>query len=90
MIWALIIAIFVLVVAVLIHTLVFEIAEAGSVFFAIVGGFFLLFIVSAFAMGWLLPNLSGKSDVSALVSMWVNNGATVGSTEAGELPLYGH
>jgi hypothetical protein len=89
MIWALVIAIAILIVAVLIHTWIFEIAEADEVFFGIVGGFFLLFIASAFALAWLMPDLSAGSNVSGLVSAWVNNGATAESGGASELPLYG-
>ncbi|MCR4256282.1 MAG: hypothetical protein NUW08_01105 [Candidatus Uhrbacteria bacterium] len=89
MIWALVIAIAILIVAVLIHTWIFEIAEADEVFFGIVGGFFLLFIASAFALAWLLPDLSARSNVGGLVSAWVSNGATAGSDGTSELPLYG-
>ncbi|KAA0206470.1 hypothetical protein EDM68_02135 [Candidatus Uhrbacteria bacterium] len=85
MILALIIAIALLVVAILIYTLIFEIAEADEVFFGIVGGFIVLFIASAFLLGWLMPDLTGTSNVSGLVSAWVNNGASAES----ELPLYG-
>ncbi len=88
MILALIIAVAILVIAVLIHTLVFEVAEADDVFFGIVGGFIVLFIASAFLLGWLMPDLTGASDIGGLVSAWVNNGATAASAES-ELPLYG-
>ena len=89
MIWALVIAIAILIVAVLIHTWIFEIAEADEVFFGIVGGFFLLFVASAFALAWLLPDLSARSNVGGLVGAWVNNGASVATAEANGLPLYG-
>lgn len=88
MIWALVIAIAILIVAVLIHTWIFEIAEADEVFFGIVGGFFLLFIASAFALAWLMPDLTERSNLGGLVSAWINNGATAASAGT-ELPLYG-
>lgn len=86
MIWGLVIALAVLLIAVLIHSWVFEIAEADGAFFGIVGGFFILFIASALALAWLLPDLSGRSDVRGLVNAWVHNAATVSEPT---LPMYG-
>ncbi len=89
MIWALVIAVAILIVAVLIRTWIFEIAEADEVFFGIVGGFLVLFIASAFVLAWLLPDLSAKSNVGGLVSAWINNGGNAASIEGSDLPLYG-
>lgn len=89
MIFGLVIAMIVLIIAVLIYTLVFVVVEHDNAFLMIVGGFLVLFVVSAVALSWLLPDLSAKSDVNALVSAWVNNGGVVQQTGAGDLPLYG-
>jgi hypothetical protein len=89
MVWALVIAGVVLLFAVLIHTWVFQVAEADGAFFGAVGGFLVLFVVSAILLVWLLPGLNGRSDVNGLVGAWLNNGAIAAPSGASALPLYG-
>lgn len=84
---AVVIGVFVLLVAVLIQQWVFIVAEEDHQFFGAIGGFIILFIVSSLAIAWLTPDLTAHADVGAMAEAWVlGPDAHVGQ----ELPLYGN
>lgn len=85
-VFALVLAIFVLLVAILIQQWVFVVAEEDHHFFGAIGAFLVLFVVSAFVIGWAMPDLTAHADVGAMARAWVD-GPDAQVTQ--EMPLYG-
>jgi biotin transporter BioY len=86
MVLAVVIGVFVLLVAILIQQWVFIVAEEDHHFFGAVGGFFILFIISSLAIAWLTPDLTAHADIGAMANAWIQ-GPDANLTQ--ELPLYG-
>jgi hypothetical protein len=88
MILAVVIAVFVLLVAILVQQWVFVVAEEEHQFWGAVGAFFVLFVVGSIAVAWLSPKLTAHADVGAMADAWVTGSAGV-SKGTSDLPLYG-
>lgn len=88
MIWALIIGITMLLLAIIIQQWVFLVAEEDAHFLGAIGAFFILFIASAVALFWLMPGLDSRSDVGGLVNAWIGGPSAV-SAAPSDLPYYG-
>ncbi len=89
MILAVVIAVFVLLVAILIQQWVFVVAEEDHHFWGAIGAFLVLFVVSSFAVAWLMPNFTARADVGGMVDAWVAGPGNVISAPS-DLPLYGN
>ena len=86
MIWAVIIGIIVLLIAIALQTWVMTVFEDEKHFFIIVGSFLVLFMGAAAACFWLLPDLKTGSNVGQLVRTWVDPG-TAAKADGDDLPL---
>ncbi len=86
MVWAVIISVIILILAVLIQSWLFVVVEDEDHFLYVVGAFFLLFIVGAFTVAWLLPQLKSGANWSQFVQTWMQPG-TAAKADGADLPL---
>jgi hypothetical protein len=87
MVWAVIIGVIVLLIAIALQTWVMEVFEDGSHFLYFVGGFLVLFVAAVGLCFWLLPSINGGSNVGQLVQTWVNPDLRAKADQGDNLPL---
>ncbi|MCK9361028.1 hypothetical protein M0Q28_02245 [Patescibacteria group bacterium] len=88
MVLAVVIAVFVLLVAILIQQWVFVVAEEDHHFLGAIGAFIVLFVVSSIAVAWLMPDLTAHANVGAMAGAWIEGPSGIAGGNS-ELPLYG-
>jgi hypothetical protein len=87
MVWAVVISITVLIVAILIQQWLFVVVEDERQFLYVIGGFMVVFVVGAVACAYLIPGLPGRADVGLLVQNWIQPGTVVQASGSDDLPL---
>jgi hypothetical protein len=87
MVWAVIIGVIVLLIAIALQTWVMTVFEDEKHFLFIVGGFLVLFTAATGLCFWLLPDIKGGSNVGQLVQTWVNPGTAAKADGEDNLPL---
>ena len=86
MIWAVVIGVIVLLIAIALQMWVMTVFENEKHFFFIVGGFIVLFVSATAACFWLLPDLKNGANVGQLVQTWIDPG-TAAKADGDNLPL---
>ena len=87
MIWAVVIGVIVLLLAIALQQWVSVVYEGESHFLYFVGGFFVLFFVATGLCFWLLPDIQGGANVGQLVQTWVDGTITAKAEGPDNLPL---
>jgi len=87
MIWAVLIGVIVLLLAIALQTWVLTVFEGEKHFVYFVAGFFVLFIGASALCFWLLPDLKGGANVGQFVQGWVYGSLGAKADTSDNLPL---
>ncbi|HVM90895.1 MAG TPA: hypothetical protein VMU11_03295 [Verrucomicrobiae bacterium] len=87
MIWAVIIGVIVLLLAIALQQWVTVVFEDDRHFLYIVGGFLVVFLGATALCFWLLPDVHGGANVGQLVQSWVDGSIGAKAEGPDDLPL---